>query len=142
MMDPSPNAEDSEDLIQQITAAMVELSWMSETDAPFDVMRWTDIPPSGLSREAVLNHARLSPEAPIEAISLGDFLAPVTQSQPWHTVEDAHRVKQFRGLQLLLEQTLTQLQVYRCGTVEIDIYVVGQAHDSRWLVLHTTAVET
>jgi hypothetical protein len=32
--------------------------------------------------------------------------------------------------------------VYRCGTTELEIYIVGQTQDLNWLALHTTAVET
>jgi hypothetical protein len=142
MTNPSPRAEDSEPLIQQMTAAVAGLNWLSETDAPFDILCWTDIPQNGLTVEQVISQAQLPPETPIEVISLDDFLDPVTQSQPWHRKEDAQIVDQFQGLRVLLEQTLTQIRVYRCGTGELDIYVVGQAQNLGWLVLHTTAVET
>jgi hypothetical protein len=142
MMNPSFRGEGAEDWIAQIAAAVQDLSWMSETDAPFDVLHWTDISPDGVTPEAVLTHAQLPLETPIETISLDDFLDPVTQPQPWHSEEEAQRTQQFEALRTQLAQTLTQIQVYRCGTVEIEIYVVGQGPDSSWLALHTTAVET
>ena len=142
MPNPSPKAEDSEPLIQQMTTAVAGLNWMSETDAPFEVLCWTEISQAGLTVEQVISQAQLPPETPIEFISLDDFLDPVTQPQPWHREEDAQIVEQFQDLRRLLEQTLTQIRVYRCGMGELDIYVVGQAQDVGWLVLHTTAVET
>ena len=142
MPNPSPRAEDSEPLIQQMTAAVAGLNWMSETDAPFEVLCWTEISQDGLTVEQVIAQAQLPPETPIEFISLDDFLDPVTQPQPWHREEDAQQFEQFQDLRRLLEQTLTQIRVYRCGMGELDIYVVGQAQDLGWLVLHTTAVET
>jgi Nuclease A inhibitor-like protein len=142
MTNPSVGDEGAEDWIAQITTAVRGLTWMSETDAPFDVLHWTDIPPDGLTPEALLVHAQLPPETSIETISLDDFLDPVTQPQPWHSEEEAQSIAQFQALRTLLAQTLTQIQVYRCGTVEIEIYVVGQGRDLSWLALHTTAVET
>lgn len=138
-MTPSFNAEA---VIQQITEAVAGLSWMSETDAPFEVLHWTDIAPEDLTPQQVLHQAQLPLETPVEVMELEAFLAPVVQSQPWHSAEEARRAKQFQALQALLEQLLTCIQVYRCGTVEQAIYVVGQGQDSSWLVLHTTAVET
>jgi hypothetical protein len=142
MMDSSLGVENAEDWVGQISTAVQGLGWMSETDAPFDVQCWTEISPDGLTPEAVLTHAQLPTDTPIEAISLDDFLAPAIQPQPWHSEEEAWIVEQFQALRTLLAQTLTQIQVYRCGTVEIEIYVVGQGPDLTWLALHTTAVET
>jgi hypothetical protein len=148
MMNPSFRGEGAEDWIAQIAAAVEELCWMSETDAPFDVLHWTDVSPDevtpagDLTPAQVLNRAQLPLDTPVEVISLCAFLAPVTQRHSWHTDEDARGVEQFLALQTLLKQTLTQLQVYRCGTTELEIYVVGQSHDSNWLALHTNAVET
>jgi hypothetical protein len=138
-MPPSLN---SEDLVQPFTAAVAGLSWMSETDDPFEVLYWTGIPSEQLTPQEVLHRAKLPPDTPVEGMTLEAFLAPATQGQPWHTDEEAQSAKQFQALQTLLEQTLTQLQVYRCGTVEREIYVVGQAQNLDWIVLHTTAVET
>jgi Nuclease A inhibitor-like protein len=142
MTNPSPRAENSEPLTQQMTAAVAGLNWLSETDAPFEIGCWTDISQQGLTVDQVISQAQLPPETSVEVISLDDFLDPVTQPQPWHGEEDAQIVEQFQGLRVLLEQTLTQIRVYRCGMGELDIYVVGQTPDLGWLVLHTTAVET
>lgn len=138
-MKPSLNTKA---LIQKITQAAAELSWMSETDAPFEVLRWTDCDQHNLTSAQVLNQAQLPPETPVEVMTLDDFLTPVIEPQPWHTEAEAHTAHQFQALQTLLEQTQNPIQVYRCGTTEIEIYVVGQVQDSDWLVLHTTAVET
>jgi Nuclease A inhibitor-like protein len=142
MMNPSLKGESTEDWIAQIATAVQNLFWMSETEAPFDVLHWSDISPDGLTPDALLTRAQLPPETPIESLSLNDFLAPVIQSQPWHSEQEAQSIEQLEVLRTLLVQTLTQIQVYRCGIVEIEIYVVGQGPDSSWLALHTTAVET
>lgn len=138
-MKPSLNTKA---LIQKITQAAAELSWMSETDAPFEVLRWTDCDQHNLTSEQVLNQAQLPPETPVEVMTLDDFLTPVIEPQPWHTDADVHIAQQFKALKVLLAQMLTKTQVYRCGTTELEIYMVGQVQDSDWLVLHTTAVET
>jgi hypothetical protein len=142
-MSTSPlSAEAPEDLIAQITTAVAGLFWVSETDAPFEVLHWSDIAQDRLTAAEVLCRAQLPDETPVEVITLDDLLAPVTQSQPWHTQEDIDVVEQFQSLQTLLENVLTQIQVYRCGTVELDIYVVGHTQALGWLALRTTAVET
>jgi Nuclease A inhibitor-like protein len=137
-----PPSQDPEALVEQLTTAVAGLIWMSETDAPFEVLHWVDIPQDELTPKQLLHQAQLPPQTPIETMTLDAFLAPVIEPQPWHTAEDAHIAQQFQALQALLTQTLTNLQVYRCGTTELEIYVVGQIQKSDWLLLHTTAVET
>lgn len=138
-MQPSLNTEA---LVQKITQTVAELSWMSETDAPFEVLRWTGRDQHNLTPAQVLNQAQLPSQTPVEVMTLDDFLTPVIEPQPWHTEAEAYMAQQFQALQILLEQTLTKIQVYRCGTAELEIYIVGQIKESDWLVLYTTAVET
>jgi Nuclease A inhibitor-like protein len=142
MRNLSFRSEGAQDWIAQITTAVQDLCWMSEADAPFEVLHWTDISSDGVTPAAFLTYVQLPPETLVETISLDDFLATVTQPQPWHSAEEAQYIQQFEALRTVLVQTLTQIQVYRCGTVEVEIYVVGQGPDLSWLALHTTAVET
>ena len=137
-----PPSQNPEALLEQVTTVVAGLMWMSETDAPFEVLHWVDIPQDEMMPEKVLRQAQLPQQTSIENMTLDDFLAPVIEPQPWHTEAETHIAKQFQALQALLVQTLTHIQVYRCGTAELDIYVVGQIQKSDWLVLHTTAVET
>lgn len=141
MMNPSSRSPE-EDWVQQMTAAVAGLSWMSETDAPFDVRLWTGMTQDCLTQQDVLHQVQLPPDTPVEAIALETFLAPVTELHAWYTPDDIKMTEQFQALQTLLVQALTQIRVYRCGTTEVEIYIVGQTKDLNWLVLHTSAVET
>lgn len=138
-MKPSLNTEV---LVQKITEVVSELSWMSETDAPFEVLHWTAQDQQILTPQQVLNQAQLPLQTPVEVLTLDSFLTPVIEPQPWHTEADVRVTQQFQALQTLLEQMQNPIQVYRCGTTELEIYIVSQVQDSDWLVLHTTAVET
>jgi Nuclease A inhibitor-like protein len=148
MMEPSLGSESAEAILQQIAAAVQDLYWMSETDAPFEVLHWTNISPGGvtptgdLTSAQVLYQAQLPSGTPVEVISLSDFLAPATQRQSWHADEDVQEIEQFLALQILLTQNLTQIQVYCFGITELEIYIVGKALNSHWLALHTRAVQT
>ncbi|WP_404787935.1 nuclease A inhibitor family protein [Altericista sp. CCNU0014] len=138
----NPSSHNPEDLVQQMTAAVAGLSWTSETDAPFDVLLWTGMARDGPTAADVLHRAQLPPETPAEAIALESFLAPATEIQDWYGPDEIQMAERFQALQAFLEQTLTQIRVYRCGTIEREIYIVGQTQDLDWLALHTTAVET
>jgi Nuclease A inhibitor-like protein len=133
---PEPEA-----LVQQIAAAVADLNWVSETDAPFDVMQWTEPSTTKLSAKQVLTQAHLPPDTPVESQDLNAFFEPALP-QSWHTAEEKVIAEQFQTLQALLHQTLRDLEVFRCGKIEIDIYIVGRSQEDDWIVLHTAAVET
>ncbi len=134
-------APETDTLVQRITAAVSDLNWPSETDAPFDVMVWPVLSTSKLSAQQVLEQAHLAPDTSVAAIDLDTFFEP-TQPQSWHSAEEQAISQKFQSLQSLLHQTLENIQVFRCGEIEIEIYIVGRNAQGDWIVLHTTAVET
>jgi hypothetical protein len=138
-------APETEALVQQIETAVTDLNWPSETDAPFEVLAWTEpsakTPTAKFSGKQILEQAYLAPETPIETLDLDTFFEP-TLPQSWHSAEEQAIAKQFQALQTLLHQTLEDIQVFRCGKIEIDIYIVGRSPKGDWVVLHTAAVET
>jgi Nuclease A inhibitor-like protein len=136
---------ETEAIVQQIATAATDLNWPSETDAPFDVLVWPEAsaktPTAKFSGKQVLEQAHLDPETPIEILDLVTFFEP-TLPQSWHSAEEQAIARQFQALHSLLNQTLEDIQVFRCGEIEIDIYIVGRSPESDWVVLHTAAVET
>jgi Nuclease A inhibitor-like protein len=138
MSDLSPEADA---LVQQFTAAVADLNWTSETDAPFDIALWTGLSTATLSAKQVLQQVQLPPETLVEVVDLDTFFAP-TAPQPWHIDEEQAIAEQFQMLQMLLHQTLEDIQVYRCGKIELEIYIVGRTISGDWIALHTNAVET
>jgi hypothetical protein len=135
-------ASTTDDLIAQLTAATVNLCWSSETDAPFTVQLGPTNVEEPLNSEQVLAWAQLPLDTPINAVDLDEFLAPVLTPQSWHTSEESATVARFQALQTLLHKRLTHLRVYRCGEIELTLYIVGQTPQADWIVLQTSAVET
>ena len=54
-----------------------------------------------------------------------DFFALATQEEDWHDQEERETVQRFQNLVGVLKQNLSQLRVYRVGSIEIDVYIVG-----------------
>jgi hypothetical protein len=131
----------TDDLMAQFTAATADLHWPSETDAPITVLRGPTAVET-LYPKQMLAWAQLPPDTPITTIELDEFLAPVLQPQPWHSPAESATVARFRSLQMLLHERLTHLQVYRCGDIELTLYIVGQTPQADWIILQTSAVET
>jgi uncharacterized protein (DUF2267 family) len=116
------------------------LLFLSESDAPFEVISWQtqgELTPAKLLQ--LTNHP---PDAPVKVVSVDDFFARATQEEDWHDQEERETVKQFQNLVSVLKQNLSQLQVYRVGNTNIDPYIVGMTPSGDWTGLSTKLVET
>jgi hypothetical protein len=127
------------DLKAQLEAATVDLWWSSESDYPVSVV-WH--PPAEVNAEQVRQLAGCEPDAPIWTVDVEDFFVRVLTPQSWHTPADKAQLAQLKTLKVLLVQSLTSLQVYRCGEIEISLYVIGNAPDGSIAGIKTTLIET
>lgn len=75
-------------------------------------------------------------------LAVDGFFAIVTQEEDWHDEEKRETVKRFQNLVSVLKQNLSQLQVYRVGSIEIDVYIVGVTDGGGLAGLSTKLVET
>jgi D-tyrosyl-tRNA(Tyr) deacylase len=80
--------------------------------------------------------------APVELRTVDEFFAIATQEEYWHDEEEREIVQKFQNLVSVLKQNLSQLQVYRVGNTNIDVYIVGVTDGGGWAGLSTQVVET
>ena len=130
----------TDSIATQLKQASKGLFFLSETDAPFEVIHWSaqgELTPAKLLQ--LTNHP---PDAPLEMLAVDDFFAIATQEEDWHDEEERETVKLFQNLVSVLKQNLSQLQVYRVGNIEIDVYIVGVTDGGGLAGLSTKLVET
>ena len=124
----------------QLQEASNGLLLLSETDATFEVISWQaqgDLTPAKLLQ--LTNHP---PNTPVELGTVDEFFAIATQEEDWHDQKERETPKRFQNLVNFLKQNLSQLQVYRVGSINIDAYIVGVTNGSEWAGLSTKLVET
>lgn len=127
-------------IASQLQQTSKNLLFLSETDAPFEVIHW---PAQGeLTPAKLLQLTQHSPDAPVKVVSVDDFFAIATQEEDWHDQEERETVKRFQNLVSVLKQNLSQLQVFRVGSIEIDAYIIGVTQNGEWAGLSTKLVET
>jgi len=78
----------------------------------------------------------------LEMLTVDDFFALATQEEDWHDQEEREMVQRFQNLVSVLKQNLSQLQVYRVGSTEIEAYIIGVTQNGAWAGLSTQVVET
>jgi hypothetical protein len=113
------------------------LLFPSESEYPLEPFTWKS---ATLTPETILTRSQKPSDTPIESITLEDFFAPVVTDEDWFEDEDREIAQRFRDLQAAIA-TLENVQVFKVGTVEIDVYIVG-AIGPDLVGLKTTVIET
>ena len=130
----------AQDLIPELEAACKDLLWRSEADYPFEVaaVPITKAPPS-INMQLL---ATYPDDTPVAIVSLEKFFAQSIVERSWFDAHELSLVKRYRNLWDLLETILETPQVYRIGSVEIDVYLLGKTEDGQVIGVKTKVVET
>jgi Nuclease A inhibitor-like protein len=115
------------------------LLYTSESDYPFQVFSWPTIP---LSPEQVLTQTGHPKNTPVQVVGLDKFFAQVTQEKDWYGPEEKATVAKYLQLVETLKSSLKDIQVYRVGETELDVYIVGMTSTGSLAGLSTKLVET
>jgi hypothetical protein len=114
-----------------LRSASEGLLYPSESDEPFEVFRWTA--EEQLQAHHVLAKAGKEKDENVEEITLAEFFEGLSEH------EDGERFKQLRRA---IENQLRDVKVFRVGSIQIDVYIVGATHSGDWAGLHTKSIET
>jgi hypothetical protein len=124
-----------------LSQACADLFMPSESDYPFDVFVWQN-----LSWQDLENHLKTvtsKADAAIETTTIEHLFRNVAVEKEWHDPQQISNVKKFQALIEVLQNNLQNIQVYRVGEIEIDLFIVGEVSDQSALAgIHTVAIET
>jgi hypothetical protein len=102
------------------------LLMMSESEYPFAIFTWES---ASLNVTTVLEKTGYSQETPVKIVEIDDFFKNSVSEEDWHEDEEKATVKKFQNLVNVLKNNLTGLQVYKIGSKEIDVYILGTTSD-------------
>ena len=125
--------------IEQLSELTADLYFTSETDAT-----WTTHPldaTQAITPQLIALSAR-APETTVEESAWADFLRNAATPQDWMDETGKSSAARYQKLSDYINQNLTEIKVYRLGSIEIDIFVVGLAADCTPIALVTKIVET
>ena len=129
-----------EELFEALKEATEGLLYMSESDYPFEVIRWDGS--EQLSPEYLQHVAGVDSSAKVEESTLDEFFRVPAGEQEWKGEAQLAEARKYQRLRHLLEENLTDIKVYRVGEINIFILVVGRGVEGSWLGVSTRAVET
>jgi hypothetical protein len=137
-MDQSTDATALERYVEHLQATVADLWYPSETDSPLAVVVW----PVDRLDEATVGAQLGGQASSVEPRPVEEFFRPVVNNPFWQTSQGEHLAQRYGALEQLLKATLTDLQVYRVGRVEVTVYLMGHHPGGGYVGLKTTVVET
>lgn len=132
--------ESDEGVCAQLREATRGLLFMSESDYPFEIVRWEGS--EELSPEYLRRVEGQEAAAPVGEQRLADFFRVAAGEQEWKDESGLQLARKYQRLLQLLEANLKDVRVYRVGAVNVGVYVVGRSAAGNWLGISTRVVET
>jgi len=126
-------------LIDELEGATRGLTYMSESDHPFEVFDWGANEPTP---EFLRRLGGGDADAPVETQTPAEFFRAATSEPDWKGAEELALARRFQALLRLLEENLSDLKVFRVGTINMPVYVAGRTPSGVWLGVSTRVVET
>lgn len=128
--------------IPVLEAACTGLLMPSESDAPFETFVWADVSEFPISAPQLRQLLGQPGDTPVETTSLEDLFANIAFAQDWHDPVQQEQVPRFHSLLEAINTQLSQVQVFRVGTVNIQVLIVGQLSSGEIGGVTTSLVET
>ena len=126
-------------IIETLLKATDGLLMPSESEYPFEAFRW--LGENELTNQKLLELTSHPADSPVETVALDYLFRNVAYEKEWHDEVQKANVSKFQNLVSTLEKNLTDIKVYRVGTIDIDVYIVGK-NEGELAGLSTKVVET
>jgi hypothetical protein len=137
----SEQMSNSDEITAKLKDASSGLVMPSESDYPFEPFLWSGTK-EPLTPEKILELTNHPQNSPVETIDLPYLFRNLAQEQEWHDEQQKENVGKYRKLLEVLESNLSDIQVFRVGEINIDVYVVGKIESGDLAGLATKVVET
>jgi hypothetical protein len=127
-------------IVHELKDASAGLMMMSESDYPFEIVQWKE------STEPTDEHLRsvsgAESDAELERQRVDQFFRAAVQESDWKSEAELTLAKRFKRLIEVLKDNLHDLRVYRIGSRDIRVLIVGKSSQGTWLGLSTRVIET
>ncbi len=118
------------------------LMMRSETDSPFEFYFFDNSQNLPLNADTVASLAGKSTGNEIKIESLDYFFRNMVRLFPGDGEDRQQEVVKFKKLQQKLQETLTEIQVFKADEISITAYILGKTKSGDFAGLRTIVVET
>lgn len=130
------------EVTEKLKQASKNLVMMSESEYPYEVVLWSNQGQEPLTNQKLLQLTAHSPETSIETVDINYFFRNCAEEKEWHDEVQKQDVEKFQSLLQTLKDNLHEIQVYRIGTINIDVYIIGKTPSGDLAGISTKIVET
>jgi hypothetical protein len=132
-------AKSDTSLLRELKRLTKGLQFQSESDYPVEPFA-PDAARGAASAQDVVTSVQGDAEA--HAVDFDNFFAAATEEQDWQDADARARVRKFQALVKYLKENLTDIQVFKVGDAEADVYVIGKTASGNFAGVKTKVVET
>jgi hypothetical protein len=127
----------------QITPLIADLLYPSESDEKIEYFEMELSTTELLSATTFRMYTGIRPEVSMETMDIETFFKPLTKIEDWFGEDEKKWASDAQKLKDLFLTKLTDIQLFRAGQVEIDVYVFGKAIiENKWVGIKTKVIET
>ncbi|MBE9052352.1 nuclease A inhibitor family protein [Nostocales cyanobacterium LEGE 11386] len=130
------------EITKKLRQASDDLLMMSESDYPFEVFLWSNQAREDLTNQKILELTNHPQDTSIETVEIDELFRNCAEEKEWHDEIQKQNVQKFQSLVKTLKDNLTDIKVYRLGTIDIDVYVVGKTLSGDLAGVSTKLIET
>ncbi|MFN6486113.1 MULTISPECIES: nuclease A inhibitor family protein [unclassified Nostoc] len=130
------------EITEKLKQASDGLLMISESEYPFEVFLWSNQAQEPLTAQKLLQLTGHSLETSIEEVELDYIFRNCAEEKEWHDEIQKQNVPKFKSLVKILKDHLTDIKVYRIGTTNLDIYIIGKTPSADLAGISTKVVET
>jgi hypothetical protein len=129
-----------EEIIEELKRMTTGLLFMSESDYPFEIVYREG--QNELSTEYIRELSGQPADSRVEVKSVDDFFRVAVSEPDWKGEAEIAVAGRYQALLRLLKENLDELKVYRVGTINIPVYIIGRSKKGNLLGVSTRVVET
>lgn len=127
----------------QITSLIADLLYPSESDEKIEYFEMELSTTELLSAATFRMYTGIRPEVSMETMDAETFFKPLIKIEDWFGEDEKKWASDAQKLKDLFLTDLTDIQLFRAGQVEIDVYVFGKAIiENKWVGIKTKVIET
>ncbi|MGJ5629905.1 nuclease A inhibitor family protein [Nostoc sp. CALU 1950] len=130
------------EITEKLKQAFDGLLMISESEYPFEAFLWSNQAQEPMTAQKLLQLTGHSLETSIEEVELDYIFRNCAEEKQWHDEIQKQNVSKFQSLVKILKDHLTDIKVYRIGTINLDIYIVGKTPSADLAGISAKVVET
>ncbi|MCC5661715.1 nuclease A inhibitor family protein [Nostoc sp. XA010] len=132
----------TKEITEKLKQASDGLLMISESEYPFEAFLWSNQAQEPMTAQKLLQLTGHSLETSIEEVELDYIFRNCGEEKEWHDEIQKQNVPKFKSLVKILKDHLTNIKVYRIGTINLDIYIIGKTPSADLAGISTKVVET